>query len=224
MFIQVFLGCLNLRTTADAVEAGLSIPLLKRLVNGLANNSRGIFMGIVALAITLCPAYALQLPGKNFVIKNPKVKWVVLEKQMRWGDITCQQGRMDNIVISGTFFDVYTGKVCYAKYTRNLKGFLGVTLIAGGDVYYHPRQQGYKTLDLNTFTERIAVGYTKEGNLIIGWGKMPLLLMAYYMKSVGCVEAVGLDGGSSAGIFIKGMTMQTPGRKLTNVYVIGETK
>lgn len=198
---------------------GLGMPIPKRSTKWMTSNRAGIFSMLIFLCL-LNIGYAVELPGKCFVIKNPKVQWVVLDKQSSWDNVLGRYARMDNIIISGTFFDLRTGKVCYAKYTRNLQSFLGVTLVLGGDIYYHPRQQGYKTLDLNTFTERVAVGYTKDNELVIGWGKMPLMLMSYYMRSEGCVDAVALDGGSSAGVYIKGMTMLHPGRKMSNIYVI----
>ena len=40
------------------------------------------------------------------------------------------------------------------------------------------------------------------------------------MKALGCVDALGLDGGSSTAIYAGGKTRVRPGRRLTNVLMV----
>ena len=198
---------------------GMFIP--KRSIRGLTSNRRGIFLiGYVFLSgiCLINHGYAADL--QSYRVASPEIHWVNYNRPVEWEDALNKCARMDNIVITGTFFDMNTYKPAYAKYTRNLRGFYGVTLVKDGEICYHPRQQGYKTLDLNSFTRRIAVGYTKNGDLILCWGTQPLLSVAIYMKILGCEDVVGLDGGGSAGVYIRGNTELTPQRRISNVYII----
>lgn len=195
-------------------ESGTGMPIPKRSTKWMTKNRAGIILSMLIWVFLINIGYAFTI----YSVEKPTIQW----KQggfRTWDVIVKEYAKKDRLIISGTFFDVCTGKIAYAKYTRNLNGFLGVTLIYGGDIYYHPRQQGYKTLDLNGWVERVAVGFKPDGTLIIGEGTCPLVMMAYYMKAAGCVEAVGLDGGSSVGIW-KNKTIIKPGRSLTNVYCI----
>lgn len=200
--LQLPLGCI-----------GLSRPLLKRIEKVLSSSRWGITL-VVTLLVLCGQSNALIY----YKVANPHIQF----KQARfisWDTLVREDGIKDRIIISGTFFDIKTRNLAFAKYTRDLNGFYGVTLVHKGEILYHPRQQGFETLDLNSFVSRLAVGYLKDGSLIVGQSKCPLVWMAYYMKALGCIEAVGLDGGSSVGIW-KNKTIIKPGRSLNNVYFI----
>lgn len=81
---------------------------------------------------------------------------------------------------------------------------------------------------------RSAIGYTADNNLIlvavdgregssIG---MTLVELASFMKSIGCVNAINLDGGGSTVMYIKGQVVNNPAQKggipLSNAIVLSE--
>jgi exopolysaccharide biosynthesis protein len=47
---------------------------------------------------------------------------------------------------------------------------------------------------------------------------------AKLMKAIGCYDAMNLDGGASRGLAHNGTILVTPGRNLTNVIVVYDTK
>ena len=92
----------------------------------------------------------------------------------------------------------------------------GPYLIKDGEVYIDVTAQ-----KLNAITgknPRTAIGYTKEGNIIIvtadGREKASVGLtlgeLARYMKQLGCVNAMNLDGGSSTTMYGAGQVLNNP--------------
>lgn len=79
---------------------------------------------------------------------------------------------------------------------------------------------------------RSAIGYTKEGNLIMAAvdGRegssvgMTLTQLAYFMKSIGCVNAMNLDGGGSTVMYVDGTVVNHPqvkgGINISNALVV----
>lgn len=79
---------------------------------------------------------------------------------------------------------------------------------------------------------RSAIGYTKDGNLIMAAvdGRegssvgMTLMQLAYFMKSIGCVNAMNLDGGGSTVMYVDGAVVNSPqvkgGINISNALVI----
>jgi len=81
---------------------------------------------------------------------------------------------------------------------------------------------------------RSAIGYTAENNLIfvavdgregssIG---MTLMELGGFMKSIGCVNAMNLDGGGSTVMYVNGSVVNNPHQKggipLSNAIVLSE--
>ena len=154
----------------------------------------------------------------KYISKNVySVQWVNYDKKVSFRDIVKKNTKADYI-ISGTFFDIKTGLVAFAPYTRDLEGFYGVTLVENGVICYHPTQQGYKTLNTTSCVPRLGVGI-KDGKWVIFEDRCPLYWLAMEMWSFGCRDAVGLDGGSSVGIYSKkdGFLIY-PKRSITNAY------
>lgn len=92
----------------------------------------------------------------------------------------------------------------------------GPYLIKDGEVYIDVTAQ-----KLNAITgknPRTAIGYTKDGNIIIvtadGREKSSVGLtlgeLARYMKQLGCVNAMNLDGGSSTTMYGAGQVLNNP--------------
>lgn len=79
---------------------------------------------------------------------------------------------------------------------------------------------------------RTAIGYTRDNNLIMvavdgregSSVGMTLMQLAYFMKSIGCVNAMNLDGGGSTVMYVDGAVVNNPqvkgGITLSNALVL----
>lgn len=108
----------------------------------------------------------------------------------------------------------------------------GPYLVKNGNVYVDIAEE--KLLAIGGRNPRTAIGYTAENNLIlvavdgregssIG---MTLSELAYLMKSLGCINAINLDGGGSTVMYVGGQIVNHPqqigGIALSNAVVISK--
>jgi exopolysaccharide biosynthesis protein len=98
----------------------------------------------------------------------------------------------------------------------------GPTLIRDGRIVLSPRDEGYRDPSLFTQRPRTAIGHTKHNKLLMVAVNRPIYLgdMARILRSLGAVDAVGLDGGSSSALYHMGRTYVQPQRSLTNLLVV----
>ncbi len=69
---------------------------------------------------------------------------------------------------------------------------------------------------------RSGIGITKDGRVVmVTTGSATHGEVAELLRAKGAVEAMGLDGGASAGIYSQGVQLFTPGRNLSNVLLFG---
>lgn len=69
-------------------------------------------------------------------------------------------------------------------------------------------------------TSRICAGYTADGKLILVSSSGLMQAMRELMLSLGCVEAINLDGGASAALYYNGKTIVPEGRLLAYALLI----
>ena len=92
----------------------------------------------------------------------------------------------------------------------------GPYLVKDGQVYVDIQDQ--KLLAIGGRNPRTAIGYTKDNRFIMitADGRegssigMTLKELAYYMKQLGCVNAMNLDGGGSTVMYVKGAIANKP--------------
>jgi exopolysaccharide biosynthesis protein len=98
----------------------------------------------------------------------------------------------------------------------------GPTLLRAGRDVLSPRSEGYRDGSLWAMRPRTAVGLTRANKLLFVCVEKPihLGLMLRVMRSLGCVDALGLDGGSSSALYCKGKMVVRPARRLTNVLMV----
>ena len=108
----------------------------------------------------------------------------------------------------------------------------GPYLVKNGNVYVDLAEE--KLLAIGGRNPRTAIGYTGDNNLIIltADGRegssigMTLTELANLMKSLGCVNAINLDGGGSTVMYVNGQIVnqppQTGGIALSNAIVISK--
>lgn len=108
----------------------------------------------------------------------------------------------------------------------------GPYLVRNGNVYVDIAEE--KLLAIGGRNPRTAIGYTADNNLIIVTADgregssigMTLTELANLMKSLGCVNAINLDGGGSTVMYVNGQIVnkppQTGGIALSNALVISK--
>jgi len=100
--------------------------------------------------------------------------------------------------------------------------FAGPMLVRSGKYAVAPWAQGFTDPGHYRAARRTAVGITAANKLLLVAVSRPISLsrMAKVMKGLGAVDAVGLDGGTSAAMHYRGGGIIQPGRRLTNIIAV----
>jgi tetratricopeptide (TPR) repeat protein len=98
----------------------------------------------------------------------------------------------------------------------------GPTLVRGGAIRLDPAGEGFTDLQVTQRARRCAVGLTAAGKLLlVATGQaVQLCELAHAMRQLGCVEALNLDGGSSACLYYRGRWLLRPQRWLVNLLAV----
>ncbi|MCQ2957845.1 MAG: phosphodiester glycosidase family protein, partial [Candidatus Gastranaerophilales bacterium] len=156
--------------------------------------------------------HALPIPENGYVIVGPKVKLepFVYEKNLR--------------------LEIKAGDKNWADVEHIISG--GPYLVKENKVYVDITEEKLKSVGGRN--PRTAIGYTSDGKFIMVTvdGReetsvgMTLTELAYFMKSIGCYNAMNLDGGGSSVMYFNGFTVNRPSVKggipLSNALVIYE--
>lgn len=107
----------------------------------------------------------------------------------------------------------------------------GPYLLKKGDVFIDVKEE--KLPAITGRNPRTAIGYTADNNLVLitvdgreqASVGMTLRELAGFMKSIGCYEAINLDGGGSSVLYINGQIANHPAQKggiaLSNALTVG---
>lgn len=161
--------------------------------------------------ITKASANPIQIPENGYVISGPKTTLQPLldKKDAKLTLNTLPEWKNVKHIISG-----------------------GPYLVKDGEVFVDMTAQ--KLGAIGGRNPRSAIGYTADNNLIliavdgregssIG---MTLVELANFMKSIGCVNAMNLDGGGSTVMYVKGQIVNKPAQQggipLSNAIVLAE--
>lgn len=99
----------------------------------------------------------------------------------------------------------------------------GPRLLKQGKIWLAPKSEGFRDPAVLDVAYRTAIGFTADQkSLILVAFLAPLSLAseAKLMKSIGCFEAMNLDGGTSQALAHQGKVLISPQRALTNVIVV----
>jgi hypothetical protein len=101
----------------------------------------------------------------------------------------------------------------------------GPRLVVNGRVQLAPPAEGFRDPAVYARRPRAAVGLTRHRKLLLVTVARGVLLreIAAIMRELGAVEALCMDGGSSAGLYYQGKSHLVPNRKLTNLLVVYES-
>lgn len=161
--------------------------------------------------ITKASANPIQIPENGYVISGPKsVLQPLLEKKDAKLTIsTNPEWKNVKHIISG-----------------------GPYLVKDGEVFVDMTAQ--KLGAIGGRNPRSAIGYTADNNMVfvavdgregssIG---MTLMELAYFMQSIGCTNAMNLDGGGSTVMYVDGQVVNHPAQRggipLSNAIVLSE--
>ena len=138
---------------------------------------------------------SVPIPEEGFVISAPKSKVnnILNDKRLRLEINTTPDWKGVKHIISG-----------------------GPFLVKNGEIYVDASAQ--KLNSIAGRNPRTAIGYTADNNIIIltADGRenssvgLTLLELAKYMKQIGCVYAMNLDGGSSTVMYGGGSILNSP--------------
>lgn len=173
----------------------------------------GVGLQIEGNKIIAASANPLSIPENGYVLVGPKE---VLSK-----------------LFGAQYVDIKMG---INPQWQNVKHIIsgGPYLVKNGSVYIDTHEE--KLTAISGRNPRSAIGYTKDNDLIlvavdgregssIG---MTLTELGYFMKSLGCVNAINLDGGGSTVMYVNGMIVNNPvqvgGIALSNAVVIAQKK
>ena len=99
----------------------------------------------------------------------------------------------------------------------------GPRLLRQGSFWINPRTEGFRDSNVMGVAKRNAIGFSKSNKtLFLATFTTPITLQqeARIMKSIGCYEAMNLDGGSSTALAYRGKILVKPRRSLTNVLMV----
>lgn len=176
-----------------------------------ASPQYGVQLQIVGNKITAASANPLSIPENGYVLVGPKSQLgklfgaefvnIEINTNPKWENV-------EHIISGGPY------------------------LVKNGEVFVDMTAQ--KLQSIGGRNPRTAIGYTKDNDLIliavdgregssIG---MTLVELANLMKSLGCINAINLDGGGSTVMYVKGQIVNHPqqngGIALSNAVVISK--
>ncbi len=138
---------------------------------------------------------SVQIPNNGYVISAPKKALLGLngQKNLKLDIIYPDEFKESVHVISG-----------------------GPYLVKDGEIYIDTKEE--KLQAINGANPRTLIGYTKDNDFIMVTvdGReshsvgMNLYEAAKFMKSLGCINAINLDGGSSSVMYLNGKITNTP--------------
>lgn len=176
-----------------------------------ASPQYGVQLRVENNRITAASANPLSIPQNGYVLVGPKSK---LSKLFGAGAVDTQ------LLLSSGW--------------NNAKHIIGggPYLVKNGEVYVDMTAE--KLQAIGGRNPRTAIGYTKDNDLILitADGReghsvgLTLVELANFMKSLGCVDAINLDGGGSTVMYVNGGIVNKPqqigGIALSNAMVISK--
>ena len=158
----------------------------------------GIQMAVEDGKITSISTQALPIPPNGYVIVGPKDKLepIFNARKVNLDIKTIPNWDNVNHIISG-----------------------GPYLVKNGEIFIDMSEQ--KLVAIGGKNPRTAIGYTAEGNLIMvavdgregASVGMTLRELAGFMQSIGCINAMNLDGGGSTVMYVNGKVVNMPAVK-----------
>lgn len=102
----------------------------------------------------------------------------------------------------------------------------GPLLVKDGEVDVRPMEERFRDPHVLGAGARSAVGVTEANKLLLVCvpQSVTFVVLAQVMKSLGCQQAMNLDGGASMALWYRGRAVVPAGRRLTNVLLVHEER
>lgn len=171
--------------------------------------------------------------GTNYIVKENEIVNIIKNKSVKIpenGYVANLYGDLDSSVYSrfkiGNSFNYETELIPESgdlEFWNSINTAVGAgpALILDGkiDIDYNKEHFTESKITQNK-SSRSAIGYTKENKLILVTTTATIKELAKIMKSLGCYEAMNLDGGASSGLYYNGKYIREPGRDISNIIYI----
>lgn len=125
--------------------------------------------------------------------------------------------KIDDHNPDGSFFDG-TETVNMKRATQLIAA--GPMLLKNGANQASIDKEGYESKIYNMNAQRTAIGVTNDQTLVIVTAVAKIEALAEIMKTLGCVDAINLDGGASSALYVNGTYMKNAGRPLNTVLIM----
>ncbi len=154
----------------------------------------------------------VEIPRDGFVLTAPAGSW--LYAHFRVGDrVELQYKYLNNVTKL---------LLPWQEVKTTISG--GPRLLKAGQVVLHNTEENFDASLLATSARRNAIGLVGSRIIVLATVMEPVTLeqMAQIMRNLGCLEAVNLDGGASAGLYYRGEVVAQPKGSLTNIIAFTE--
>lgn len=175
----------------------------------------GVILDIVNNVVTrqYVPNGAISIPQNGYVIH--------LVNGSDGKDYTNMQVKLnlklDDHNPDGSFYDE-DGLVTMDRATQLIAA--GPMLLKNGLNQAGIDKAGYEAKIYSMNAQRTAIGVTRDKTLVIVTAVAKIEDLAELMKSLGCVDAINLDGGASSALYVNGQYMKQAGRPLNTVLIM----
>ncbi len=145
------------------------------------------------------------------------------------GDVVIERthvhkGKLRTALIVQGPFALITTIPTVADFTGKVEGLLacGPRLLTDGRLTVYPKAEGFRDRRLFRPARRSAVGVTKSGKVVFAVIVTPVTLTraAKIMRTLGCVDAMNLDGGGSSALYCAGKFFVRPNRRLATALMV----
>lgn len=112
----------------------------------------------------------------------------------------------------------------WSAYRFGLRG--AVRVVTNGAVQTNPKAQSFRDRRIWGRAARTGIGLTKNKKIVLFATSKPVTLseLGRAMVARGVRDGVSLDGGGSTCLYYRGSLIVPPKRKLSNLFVLSETK
>ena len=148
------------------------------------------------------------------------------------GDIVIEgthvnRGKLRTALIVQGPFAIITTIPTATDFTGKVENLLacGPRLLTDGRITVYPAAEGFRDRRLFRPARRSVIGVTRNGKVIMAVIVTPVTLTtaAKIMQSLGCVDAMNLDGGGSSALYCAGNFFVRPNRKLSTALMVVRT-
>ncbi len=180
---------------------------------GPKDESLEIFTSRWGESLGYAPAFAIAVNSENEIVEIARNSDLAIPAE--GFVLTCSEEVLsactvgDHLTWTPQYTDANGGEI------RAALG-AGPTVVKDGAAYYDPKGEGFPTLATGS-VQRSCIGICEDGMVVLIVAKASLTELSEIMLSLGCVDAMNLDGGSSSGLYVNGAYLLRPGRQINNV-------